>query len=178
MDRGAWWARVHGVTKSQTQLLNNWKTDQGREGLRTDVRIKRDLADQSKNCILLKVVSSWGTGRRSCFPGYIHHEFSTTSKIFHIYVLSESACNLGCIRHLEDSNQILLAACLRRLLPLVLPQLPKQLTLVGTTQECALPPPTAHCRGACSVPTHAHLEINAPQQTAAGRYTCLPTSHQ
>lgn len=114
---------------------------------------------------------------RSCFPGYIHHELSTTSKIFHIYVLSESACNLGCIRHLEDSNQILSATCLGRLLPLVLPQLPKQLTLVGTTQQCALPPPaTAHCRGVYSAPTHAHLEINAPEQTAAGGYSCLPTS--
>lgn len=98
---------------------------------------------------------------RSRFPGYIHHEFSAMSKIFHIYVLSESACNLGCIRHLEDSNQILLTTCLGRLLPLVLPQVPKQLNLVGTTQQCALPP-TAHCRGAGSVPTHAHLEINAP----------------
>ena len=29
MDRGAWWAAVHGVAKSQTRLIN-WSTDQPR----------------------------------------------------------------------------------------------------------------------------------------------------
>ena len=30
MDRGAWWATVHGVTKSRTQLTNTCKNGGGK----------------------------------------------------------------------------------------------------------------------------------------------------
>ena len=36
MDRGAWWATVHGVPKSQTQLKRLSITAQRLRGLRTD----------------------------------------------------------------------------------------------------------------------------------------------
>lgn len=101
-----------GQTYHAREMQFSRKQSRVAEGLGTDLRTKGELIDEPNNHILLKVVSSWRTGTTSSFPVYTHHQFSTTSKMFNVYVLSESACNLGCIRHLEGSNQILSATCL------------------------------------------------------------------
>lgn len=101
-----------GQTYHAREMQFSRKQSRVVEGLGTDLRTKGELIDEPNNHILLKVVSSWRTGTTSSFPVYTHHQFSTTSKMFNVYVLSESACNLGCIRHLEGSNQILSATCL------------------------------------------------------------------
>lgn len=65
------------------------------KGMGTDLRRKRDLVDQPKNHVLVKVVSSWRTGTASGFQVYTQHRFSTTYKeTFHIYQLSESVFKL------------------------------------------------------------------------------------
>ena len=74
MDRGVWWAMVHGVAKSQTQLrLNN--------------NIKKLKIKRRKMLIFKFTRETWRSKQQSCiFPNFcnpIHNRKGTTELDFH-----------------------------------------------------------------------------------------------